>query len=243
MGTYGYARIVMAMMPGTWARFALPIGIIAVVAILYGALVALAQTNLKRLIAYTSINHMGYVILGLAVAGATVTGEEAAQRLAFTGATVEMIAHGLITGSMFLISGSILARGHSYEMDDFGGLASRSPALTGTTVVAAFASLGLPGLAGFIAEFQIFAGTLSVYPWLAAIGLVGIVITAALFLRMIQKLFLGPLPDRWAQWPELGGDETVPLAVLLAGVVVIGVFPAWLLDVIDTAARTIVGSG
>ena len=241
MGTYGFVRIPMAMQPDTFARFAFPLAVLAVVAILYGALVALAQTDVKRLIAYTSINHMGYVMLGLAVAGAAVGGQEAAQALALTGATVEMVAHGLITGSLFLISGSILARGDTYDLDAYGGLAARAPVLTVFTTVAAFASLGLPGLAGFVAEFQIFTGALSVFPWLAVIGLVGIVITAALFLRMLQQLFLGPLPERWTGWRDLGAVETGGLGVLLLLVVVIGVAPAWLLDIIDTAAGPFVG--
>jgi NADH-quinone oxidoreductase subunit M len=241
MGTYGFVRILMAMMPGTFARFAFSLGVVAVVSILYGALVALAQTNLKRLIAYTSVNHMGYVILGLAAAGAAVTGSEEAQAVALTGATVEMIAHGLITGALFLISGSILARGHTYEMDEFGGLAARAPALTGTTIVAAFASLGLPSLAGFVAEFQVFTGTLSIFPWLAAVGLGGIVITAALFLRMLQKLFLGPLPERWTGFRDLDWVETVSLVALLVLVVGIGVAPAWLLEVIDVATGPLIG--
>lgn len=241
MGTYGFIRILMAMMPETFARFAFPLGVLAVVAILYGALVAMAQTNMKRLIAYTSVNHMGYVILGLAAAGAAVTGQEAAQAVALTGATVEMVAHGLITGTLFLISGSVLARGNTYEIGDYGGLAGRAPALTAATVVAAFASLGLPGLGGFVAEFQVFAGTLSVYPWLAAVGLIGIVLVAAVFLRMLQRVFLGALPDRWAGFPDLGRVEVGALAALLVFVVLIGVAPAWLLDVIDSFAGPFVG--
>lgn len=241
MGTYGFVRILMAMMPGTFERFALPLGILAVVSILYGSLVALAQSNVKRLIAYTSVSHMGYVILGLAAAGASVVGEANAQAIALTGATVEMIAHGLITGALFLISGSLLARTHTYEMDEHGGLAGRARALTSLTVVAAFASLGLPALAGFVAEFQIFAGALAVYPWLAVIGLVGIVITAALFLRMLQKLFLGPLPLRWASFPDLSPVEAAALGALIAFVIIIGVMPFWLLDVIDSFAGPLVG--
>ena len=242
MGTYGFFRFLMQMLPGTFERFAPALGVLAVISILYGALVALAQTNLKRLIAYTSVNHMGYVILGLAAAGWAVSGEERAQAIALTGAVVEMIAHGLITGALFLISGSVLMRAHTYEIDDFGGLAGRSPALTGTTVIAAFASLGLPGLAGFVAEFQVFAGTLSIQPWLAAVGLIGIVVTAALFLRMLQKIFLGVLPERWSAWRDLSPVETASLGALLAFVVVIGVIPFWLLDVIDTAASAFTGS-
>ena len=241
MGTYGFFRFLMQMLPGTFARFAPALGILAVISILYGALVALAQTNLKRLIAYTSVNHMGYVMLGLAAAGWAVAGEERAQAIALTGAVVEMVAHGLITGALFLISGSVLARGHTYEIDEFGGLAGRAPALTGTTVIAAFASLGLPGLAGFVAEFQVFAGTLSIQPWLAGLGLIGIVVTAALFLRMLQKMFLGALPDRWREWRDLSPVETISLGALLVMVVVIGVVPFWLLDVIDAAASAFTG--
>ena len=242
MGTYGFVRVLLTMMPGTFARFAFPLGILAVVSIVYGALVALAQTNIKRLIAYTSVNHMGYVILGVAAAAAVAPGEADAQTVALTGATVEMIAHGLITGALFLISGSILARGQTYEMDEFGGLAGRAPTLTGVTVVAAFASLGLPSLAGFVAEFQVFTGTLSVYPWLAGVGLVGIVITAALFLRMLQKLFLGSMPEKWLRFTDLDRAETAALGGLLALVVVIGVTPAWLLDVIDRTAGSLLGN-
>jgi NADH-quinone oxidoreductase subunit M len=241
MGTYGFFRFLMQMLPATFERFAPALGVLAVVSILYGALVALAQTNLKRLIAYTSVNHMGYVVLGLSAAGWGVAGEERAQAIALTGAVVEMVAHGLITGALFLISGSVLARAHTYEIDEFGGLAGRSPALTGTTAVAAFASLGLPGLAGFVAEFQVFAGTLSIQPWLAAVGLIGIVVTAALFLRMLQKIFLGALPDRWREWTDLAPVETASLGILLVMVVAIGVAPFWLLDVIDSAASAFAG--
>ena len=241
MGTYGFVRILMSMMPDTWAQFSLPIAILAVVAIVYGAFVALAQTDLKRLIAYTSVNHMGYVMLGLAVAGAAVTGQEAAQAIALTGATVEMVAHGLITGGLFLISESMLARGGTYDLDAYGGLLARARSLTGITVVLAFASLGLPGLAGFVAEVQIFVGTLAVYPVLAAIGLLGIVVTAALFLRMLQRLFLGVLPERWAGFPDLSRREALALGSLVVLVILIGVAPAWLLDVVDSFAGPFVG--
>lgn len=241
MGTYGFIRILLAMLPETFAQLAFPLAVLAVVAIVYGALVAMAQTNLKRLIAYTSINHMGYVILGVAVSGAAVDGQAAAQAIALTGATVEMVAHGLITGALFLISGSILARGSTYEIDAYGGLLHRAPRLAGLTAVAAFASLGLPGLAGFVAEIQVFAGTLAVYPWLAGVGLLGIVLTAALFLRMLGGVFLGPLAERWQTFGDLRRIEALALGGLLALVVVIGVYPGWLLGVVDSFAGPFVG--
>ncbi len=240
MGTYGFVRVVLAMMPATFQRFAFPVAVLAVVSIVYGALVALAQTHLKRRIAYTSVNHMGYVMLGIAAAAALRTGAVDARSLALTGATVEMVAHGLITGALFLISGSIFARAGTYELAEFGGLARRAPALTGVTVLAAFASLGLPGLAGFVAEFQVFVGTFAVYPWLAAIGLVGIIITAALFLQILQRVFLGDMPERWSGWRDLSRAELAALGALLAFVVAVGVAPAPLLTVIDAGVRPLV---
>jgi len=241
MGTYGFVRITLPMLPGTFRDFAPWLAAVGVVSIVYGSLVALAQTNLKRMIAYSSVNHMGYVILGVAAAGALAGGEAEARSLALTGATVEMVAHGLITGALFLLAGSVWQRSETYEMGDLGGLAGRAPLFTGATIVAAFASLGLPGLAGFVAEFQIFAGTFAVYPLAAGIGLLGIVITAALFLRMLAQVLFGALPERWAAWPDVGRAETAVLAVLLVLVVVIGVVPAWLLDVIDSTAKALVG--
>ncbi len=241
MGTYGFVRILMSMMPDTFEQFAFPLAVLAVVSIVYGALVALAQTNLKRLIAYTSVNHMGYVVLGLAVAGAFAPGQEAAQRLALNGATLEMVAHGLITGGLFLLSGSILARGGTYEISEYGGLLDRTRGLTIGMAVLAFASLGLPGLAGFVAEFQIFAGTLGVFPGLALIALIGIVVTAGLFLRLLGSLFLGPLPERWRSFPDLGRVEMGAIGALVALVVLIGVAPAWVLDVIDSFVAPFVG--
>ena len=194
LGTFGMIRLPLAMMAETFARYALPVALIALVAILYGALVALGQVNLKRRIAYTSITHMGYTVLGIAVAAALVTGSPAARQLALTGATVEMVAHGLITGALFLIAGSFWQRTGDYALDHYGGLAYQAPLLTGFTMLAAFASLGMPGLAGFVAEFQIFTGTFAVYPWLAVLGVLGILITAALFLDMLRRIFFGRLP-------------------------------------------------
>ena len=234
MGTYGLVRLPMQMMPDAFARWALPIAIVAVISILWGALVALGQQNLKRRIAYTSVNHMGYTVLGIAVAGSAL-GSEAARAMALTGAVVEMIAHGFITGSLFLIAGTFWQRREDYDMAHYGGLAGVAPRLTGAAVLASFASLGLPGLAGFVAELHIFLGAFAVYPWLAAIGLLGILITAALFLQMLRQVFFGDLAPGPA-FADLGRAELAVLAGLLALVVLIGVWPIWLLDLIDAGA-------
>ncbi|MGQ7245572.1 complex I subunit 4 family protein [Salinicola sp. V024] len=241
MGAYGIIRIPFSMMTETFSRYALVIALLAVVSILYGAFVALGQKNLKRRIAYTSINHMGYTVLGIAVAGALVQEVGYARELALVGATVEMVAHGLITGALFLICGSFWQRTEEYDLDSYGGLLRQAPLLTAFAVLASFASLGLPGLAGFVAEFHIFVGTFGVYPWLAVIGVLGILVTAALFLQMLQKLFFGTMPQRWDQFEDLHATEWGVLAVLSAGFVIIGVAPQFLLTLIEASATLLVG--
>ncbi len=242
MGTYGMIRIPLSMMRDTFRQAAPFLVVIAVVSIVYGALVALGQTDLKRRIAYTSINHMGYTVLGIAVAGALVSGEESARSLALTGATVEMIAHGLITGSLFLIAGSFWSRTEDYDLGHYGGLAAKAPVLMSATALASFASLGLPGLIGFVAEIQIFIGTFAVYPAAAAVGLIGVLITAALFLQMLQRLFFGDTPDGLDRFTDLGRRETAPLAALLVFVVLFGLWPTPLLDLISPTCDQIVAA-
>lgn len=241
MGTFGMVRIPYAMMRETFADAAFVIAIVGVVSILYGALVALGQDDLKRRIAYTSVNHMGYVVLGIAVAGSTLVGNEAARSLALTGATVQMVAHGLITGTLFLITGSVWERTHDYDLNSYGGLVGQVPMLAGATILASFASLGLPGLAGFVGEFQVFVGTFAVQPVLAGIALLGILITAALFLQLIQRMFLGEMPARWADLSDLGPVEAATLGVLLVLTILVGIAPRLLVDTANAAASLLVG--
>jgi NADH-quinone oxidoreductase subunit M len=262
MGTYGFVRIAMPVLPDTWRRYATVFVTVGVISVLYGALVALAQTNFKRMVAYTSVNHMGYIILGLGAAGTLAGSDEQARTLAVTGALTQMVSHGLITGALFLLAGVLYERGHTYDMREYGGLAARTPVFAGLTAVAAFASLGLPGLSGFIAEFQIFTGSLGARPVATALALAGILITAALFLLALQRLFLGPL--RAPQLQDAGSDgapgqagvatrsatatelvdvrthEVAAIAPLLALSLAIGVAPRFLLDVIEPAARMVV---
>ncbi|MDO5758587.1 MAG: NADH-quinone oxidoreductase subunit M [Rhodobacterales bacterium] len=241
MGTYGLVRIPLQMMRETFATYALAIGIVALISILWGSIVAFAQENLKRRIAYTSVNHMGYAVLGIAVAGSALAGQEAARDLALTGAVVEMVAHGLITGALFLIAGAFWARTQEYELGRYGGLAGNAPRMMATMGLASFASLGLPGLAGFVAEVQIFIGAFAVWPWIAAIGLLGLIVTAALFLGMLQRIFFGDRPPALAGFADLSRVELGILAAILALVVLIGVWPAWLLDMIGAGAALAFG--
>lgn len=243
MGTFGFVRIAIPILPEAWRDWALAFVIVGVVSAVYGALVALAQTNLKRLIAYTSVNHMGYVILGVGAAG-LVSGvaDTGAAALAVNGAVTQMVSHGLLSGALFLLAGVLYDRGGSYEMARYGGLAGAAPRFAGLFAVAAFGSLGLPGLSGFIAEFQIFAGSLRMAPVATAIVLLGVAITAALFLRVLQQILLGPraTPDG-APFPELRGRESMAIIPLVALAVALGVAPAFLLDVIQPAAEALVG--
>ena len=239
MGTYGFVRIAMPMLPAAWRDWAVPIVVVGVVSVLYGALVALAQTNLKRMIAYTSVNHMGYVVLGVGVAGLVAPTDAVARQVAVTGAVTQMVSHGLITGALFLLAGVLQDRRNSYDIDGYGGLATPAPRLATGFALAAFASLGLPGFTGFIAEFHVFTGSVAVAP-VTAVALLGILVTAALFLRALQRLFTGPLRDRSVGFVDLRRHETAGVALLLVPAVALGIAPRPLLDVIEPAAQSVV---
>ncbi|HSO19176.1 MAG TPA: NADH-quinone oxidoreductase subunit M, partial [Desulfosarcina sp.] len=241
MGVYGMIRIAYAMMRETFVAYTFVIGLFAVVGIVYAALVALGERQIKRRIAYTSIIHMGYAVLGIAMAFSLADAGVEARRMALTGATLELVAHGLITGALFLLAGSLWQRTGSFGMDEQSGVLGAAPRLGSFMVIAAFASLGLPGMAGFVAEFQIFAGALAAKPWMAVIALVGVLLTAALFLELLQTVFLGKANDRVSGMGDLKAVETAVFVVMLGLTILIGVAPAFIVTVIDSAARTLVG--
>ena len=243
MGTYGFVRIAMPILPDAWRRYAMVFVVVGVVSILYGALVALAQNDLKRMIAYTSVNHMGYVLLGLGAAGVLSGGDnDAARAVAVTGAVTQMVSHGLITAALFLLAGVLYERGHSYDMRRYGGLAGPMPRFAALFAVGAFASLGIPGFTGFLAEFQVFAGSLATVPIAAGIGVLGILITAALFLAALQRVFTGEPGELTADLrirTDLSVREMAAVAPLLLMALLLGLFPRPLLDLIEPAARTV----
>ena len=195
LGTYGLIRLALQMTPDAFRDVALWVAIAGVFSAIYGAFVALAQTDLKRMVAYTSVNHMGYVVVAVAAAAATT--DAGTRALALDGAVLQMVSHGIVTGALFLLVGVIQERAHTREMSAFGGLLGTMPTAGWLFILGAFASLGLPALAHFPAEFQIFLGTFKVWPVLAAIVITGIVVTAGLYLRAIQATFLGAMPERW----------------------------------------------
>ena len=229
----------MPMLPEVWRTWAWVIVAVGIVSVLYGALVALAQTDLKRMIAYTSVNHMGYIVLALGAAGLLVEGAEQARSVAVTGAMVQMVSHGLITAALFLLAGVMQSRAGTYDLGSYGGLAGPAPRYAALFAIGAFASLGLPGFSGFIAEFQIFAGSVAVAP-VTAVALVGIVITAALFLRALQRVFTGPAAGRSPGFADLRAHELWSAGPLLALSVLIGVLPLVLLGVIEPSSAALV---
>ncbi|MFV2035104.1 MAG: proton-conducting transporter membrane subunit, partial [Halocynthiibacter sp.] len=193
--------------------------------------VALGQTDLKKLIAYTKVNHMGYVVIGVAVAALTL--DPNLRAVALNGATLQMISHGLVTGALFFLVGMLQDRAHTRDMAAFGGLLKTVPILGWAFVISAFASLGLPGLAHFPAEFQIFLATLSIQPW-AIVAILAIVVTAGLYLRAIAEVFLGEPGERWLTMPDLDRRELLVVIPLLILTILVGVAPSWLLGMIDT---------
>jgi NADH-quinone oxidoreductase subunit M len=229
------------MLPDAWRAFSGVILAVGIVSVLWGALVALAQTNVKRLIAYTSVNHMGYVVLAVGAAGLGSTSAAEAQRLAVTGAVVQMVSHGLITGALFLLAGVLRDRRGTYEIARFGGLAGVAPRYAALFAVAAFASLGLPAFSGFIAEFQIFTGSIGVI-WVAAPALPGILITAALLLLAYQRLFTGQRSDSAVGFTDLRAHEILAVAPLLALSILIGLVPGPLLAVVQPASAFVVST-
>jgi NADH-quinone oxidoreductase subunit M len=234
LGTYGLVRFALQMTPDAFRTAAPFVVALGVFSALYGAFVALAQTDLKRLVAYTSVNHMGYVVVGVAVAAAATDGDVRA--LALDGAVLQMVSHGVVTGVLFLLVGMLQERTHAREMGKLGGLIRAAPGLGWAFVLAAFASLGLPGLAHFPAEFQIFLGAFYVYP-VAAVVLLGIVVTAGLYLRAIQSAFLGEPSGSAVGIKDLGAREWLAAAPLLILTVVIGVAPFLVLDVVHLTTR------
>lgn len=228
-GTYGLVRFALQMNPDA-LRAAYPTVLwFGVASALYGALVALAQTDLKRLVAYTSVNHMGYIVIAVAVAAAASDADVRA--LALDGAVLQMVSHGLVTGALFLLVGALQERTNSRELEHYGGLLRQSPVLGWSFVVAAFASLGLPGLAHFPAEFQIFLATLHIEP-LALVAVLGIVLTAAVYLKVLARAFMGEVPEDLGAMHDLLTRERLAIGLLLGLTVLLGVAPYLVLEVV-----------
>lgn len=223
IGTYGLMRFNLQLFPQASHYFAMFIQILAVIGIVYGAIVAMMQPDIKRLVAYSSVSHLGFVVLGI---------------FAFTAASMEggvlqMINHGLSTGGLFLCIGMLYERTHTRQLDEMGGLASSMPKLTAVFLVVVLSSLGLPGLNNFVGEFLIIIGTFASNHVFGAIAATGALLAAIYLLWPFQRIFYGPRNEAQAQHPDMSGREWAYMAPVLALMLVIGLFPSLLMDSIE----------
>jgi NADH-quinone oxidoreductase subunit M len=231
MGGYGFFRISYPMFPEAALSFAWAMALLGAINIVYGAFVAMAQTDFKRLVAYSSVSHMGFVLLGLA--SLTLEG--------LNGAMFQMFSHGVITGGMFLLVGVLYDRAHTRELEAFGGLGARMPVYAGLLTFFSLASLGLPGLSGFVAEFLSLVGAFQIQSLqtLTMISVLGIVIAAAYMLKVIRQVLLGPLNERWKALPDVNAAELFSLAPLVVVILALGIFPLLLLHAQDGTLRAL----
>jgi NADH-quinone oxidoreductase subunit M len=229
-GAYGLLRFVVPLFPQAALDFRPVAMVLAVIGILYGALMAFAQSDLKRLIAYTSISHMGFVLLGVF----------AWNELALQGSVMQMICHGISTGALFILVGALQERIHTREMGRMGGLWATAPRMGGVGMVFALASLGLPGLGNFVGEFLVLLGAYQVSVSLTVLAAVGLVSAAVYSLWMVQKVFHGPRQEK-QKFADLSEREMAVFAVLIAAIVWLGLYPQPLLKTAKPALEALLG--
>ena len=228
MGGYGLLRINVGMFPSQTDRFAWALITLGVISVLYGAVVTMRQTDLKRLIAFSSVSHMGLVLIGIGSVGVaagelTVTG--------LNGAAMQLFTHGTITGLLFLGVGLVYDKAHTRYIPDLSGLAGRMPIVAGAILLAGLASLGLPGLSGFVSELLVFLGAFRAYAWPTVLAVLGIVLAAGYILWMMERAFFGPPRERFDHLTDASLVEAIPLAIMVITIVGIGVYPSLLTDV------------
>ena len=239
MGVYGLLRISFPILPVETVWFAHALAFFGLINILYGAFCAMAQitlpqekggNDLKKLIAYSSISHMGFVLLGMA----SFTSE------GMNGAVFQMFNHGITTAMLFLLVGVIYDRVHHRRIDGFGGLRAQVPVYTGIVALAFFASLGLPGLSSFISEALVFLGAFKVYPSITILATLGIVLNATFFLWVFQKIFLGPLNEKYKDLADVNRIELFTLVPLCILVIFLGIYPMPVLDLMQTTLKELI---
>jgi NADH-quinone oxidoreductase subunit M len=232
MGTYGYLRFAVPIFPQAAADFGPLIATLAVIGILYGALVALVQKDIKSLVAYSSVAHLGFVMLGIVAMNAQ----------GVSGAVLQMVNHGLSTGALFLMVGLLYERRHTRMLDDFGGLWKSIPIYCGLFLVVAMSSAGLPGLNGFIGEFMILVGMYHSQPVFAVLGALGVILAAWYLLVAFRKMAQGPLTNpanESSHLPDLRFNEIAMVLPLILLFVIIGIFPNLFLDKINPSVEAL----
>jgi NADH-quinone oxidoreductase subunit M len=223
-------RFAVSILPGVADRYAVLLAVLALINILYGALLVLRQRDLKRLVAYSSVSQMGYVLLGIAALGT----------IGITGATVQMVSHGFISGLLFALVGVVYSRTHTREIGEMRGIGRRMPLVAVVFVVAGFATAGLPALSGFVSELLVFLGSFGRFQAIVTAAVFGVLLSAAYMLWTIQRVFQGPLMERWEHLSDADQWwERVPLAAMVAAILVVGIFPSVLTEMIEPSARAI----
>ncbi|MEE9324538.1 MAG: NADH-quinone oxidoreductase subunit M [Dehalococcoidia bacterium] len=222
MGGYGFIRISLSIFPEVAGDFAWFLVSFAVVNILYGAVVTIQQKDMKRLIAFSSISHMGFVLLGVGSLG----------EIGVTGAALQMFTHGTITGLLFLLVGLVYDKTHTRYIPDLKGLVHRMPITAVVFAVAGLAALGIPSMSGFASELLVFLGTFPEWRAATILGVIGIVLTAGYILWMIQRVFFGPSDERFSQVGDVIAREMVPLAPMVGAIFLVGIYPAILTDML-----------
>jgi NADH-quinone oxidoreductase subunit M len=231
MGTYGLVRFAFPLFPAAAAEFAPWIAALAVIGIVYGALVAMVQPDMKKLVAYSSVSHLGFVVLG--ICAMNVQGMQ--------GAVYQMLAHGISTGGLFLIVGMLSDRRHTRLISEFGGLKNSMPRLTAAFFIITLASIGMPALNGFIGEFLTMLGAFLWDPRFVVVATLGVILSAVYMLWMFQRVYLGPITnDKNAKLPDLDAREWASVLPLCALAIAMGVFPSWFLAPMELSVKKVV---
>jgi len=236
LGAYGFLRLVLPLYPLEAKYYAGALGLLAVLSIIFGAYASYGQTDFKRLVAYSSVNHMGFVVLG--IAAAAFAGGTLDANLALNGAVLQMFNHGLSSAGMFFLVGVIYERTHTRNLEDYGGLFPLVPVYGGILLFTSMGSLGLPGLGGFISEFLVVRGAWPIFNLFTALALLGLFFTGAYILKSIKMVLHGPLNEKWVgHLTEINAREIVVITPLMILMLIIGIWPAWILDVINRAVN------
>ncbi|HWH68824.1 MAG TPA: NADH-quinone oxidoreductase subunit M [Candidatus Sulfotelmatobacter sp.] len=244
MGVYGFLRILLPIFPLEMRWMVTPLLWLAVISIVFSASAAFAQRDLKRMLAYSSINHLGYCLLGIfavmsaSTMSATPQTEKAA---ALNGVFLQMFNHGLTAATLFWFVGLLEERGRGVRgLDDFGGLRKVAPVFCGLMGIALFSSLGLPGLNGFIGEFLIFKGAFPLATWATALAVVGLLVTAIFILTLLQRVFNGPLNEKWSKLPDLTSAERAGVLPAILLMFALGIYPQALLGLVNSTVMQMV---
>ncbi|PZS34407.1 MAG: NADH-quinone oxidoreductase subunit M, partial [Pseudonocardiales bacterium] len=227
VGTFGFLRYCLPLFPAASRYFAPTILILSVIGILYAAFLAIGQRDMKRLVAYTSVAHFGFI--GLGIFAFTTQGG--------TGAVLYMVNHGLSTGALFIVVGLLIARGKSRNVDDYGGAAKVTPILAGLFLLVGLSALALPGLSTFVSEFLVLVGTFTRHKGLAILATTGIVLAAIYVLYLYQRTFQGAVSEKVTKFRDLNTREVFAVAPLIALIIFLGVYPKPVLDVINPAVK------